>query len=190
MSFNTTSITLRLVWRGKGPLLRLCLCPLVRQSALQRHYSADEPTPRNSKWCTALFRSPSHKICRLAVLSLAWLWLSKSKHVALTYASIIVLCWLGYTSIKWIYSASFRYTFHIIQHCHVTWTLTGRFTHTMRHVSVPSPFRLRSVTMVCVHTVRRVQSPSTTARDRRPAIISIKYAAHCNGTYFPLFVNY
>jgi hypothetical protein len=37
----------------------------------------------------------------------------------------------------------------------------------MRHVSVPSPFHLRSVKMVCVHTVRRVQSPSRTARDRR-----------------------
>jgi len=48
----------------------------------------------------------------------------------------------------------------------------------MRHVSVPSPFQLRSVRMVCVHTVRRIQSPSRTARDRRPAIISIKYAAH------------
>jgi len=47
----------------------------------------------------------------------------------------------------------------------------------MLHVSVPSPFHLRSVRMVCVHTVRRVQSPSRIARDRRPAIISIKYAA-------------
>jgi len=48
--------------------------------------------------------------------------------------------------------------------------------HTMRHVSVPSPFHLRSVRMVCVHTVRRIQSPSRTARERRPAIISIKYS--------------
>jgi hypothetical protein len=47
----------------------------------------------------------------------------------------------------------------------------------MLHVSVPSPFHLRSVRLVCVHTVRRVQSPSRTACDRRPAIISIKYAA-------------
>jgi hypothetical protein len=62
--------------------------------------------------------------------------------------------------------------------------------HTMRHVSVPSPFHLRSVRMVSVHTVRRVQPLSRTARDRRPVIISIKYAAHCHGTNFPLFVNY
>ena len=60
----------------------------------------------------------------------------------------------------------------------------------MRHVSVPLPFRLRSVRTVCVHTVRRVHSPSRTAHDRRPAIISIKYAAHCHGMHFPLFVNY
>jgi hypothetical protein len=44
--------------------------------------------------------------------------------------------------------------------------------------------------MVCVYTVRCVQSPSRTARDGRPAIISIKYAAHCHGMHFPLFVNY
>jgi hypothetical protein len=44
--------------------------------------------------------------------------------------------------------------------------------------------------MVSVHTVRRVQSPSRTAHDRRPAIISTKYAAHCHGMHFPLFVNY
>jgi hypothetical protein len=62
--------------------------------------------------------------------------------------------------------------------------------HTMRHVSVPSPFHLRYVRMVSVHTVRRVQSPSRTAHDRRPAIISIKYAAHCHRMHFPLFVNY
>jgi len=62
--------------------------------------------------------------------------------------------------------------------------------HTLRHVSVPSPFRIRSVRMVCVHTVRRVQSPSRTAHDRKPAIISIKYAAHCHRMHFPLFVNY
>jgi hypothetical protein len=37
--------------------------------------------------------------------------------------------------------------------------------------------RFRSVRMLCVHTVRRVQSPSRTARDRRPAIISIKHEA-------------
>jgi len=60
----------------------------------------------------------------------------------------------------------------------------------MRHVSVPSTFHLRSATMVCVHTVRRVQSRYRTVRDRRPAIISIKYAAHCHGMQFPLFVNY
>ena len=47
----------------------------------------------------------------------------------------------------------------------------------MCHFSVPSPFHLRSVRMVCIHAVLRVQSPSRTARDRRPAIISIKYAA-------------
>ena len=60
----------------------------------------------------------------------------------------------------------------------------------MRHVSVPSLFHLLSVRMVCVHTVRRVQSPSRTARDRRPAISSIKYAAHRHGMHFPLSVNY
>ena len=48
---------------------------------------------------------------------------------------------------------------------------------TMIHVSVPSPFHLRSVRMVCIHTVSHVQSPSGTARDRRIAIISFKYAA-------------
>ena len=65
ISFSTASITLCLVWRGKGPLLRLCLCLLVLQSASQRHYNAVELTPCNSKWCAALFQSPSHKICRL-----------------------------------------------------------------------------------------------------------------------------
>ena len=54
-----------------------------------------------------------------------------------------------------------------------------------RSVTVPSPFNLRSVRMVYVHTVRHVRSPSRTARDRRPAIISIKYAAHCHGIHFP-----
>jgi len=44
------------------------------------------------------------------------------------------------------------------------------------HVSILSPFHLRFVRLACVHTVRRVQSPSRTACDRRPAIISIKYA--------------
>jgi hypothetical protein len=60
----------------------------------------------------------------------------------------------------------------------------------MRHVSVPSPFHLRAVRKVSVHSVRRVQSPSRTARDRRPAIIPIKYAARCHGMRFPLFVNF
>jgi len=59
--------------------------------------------------------------------------------------------------------------------------------HTMRHVSVPSPFHLRYVRMVSVHTVRRVQPPATTAHDRRPATISIKFAAHCHGMYFVFF---
>jgi hypothetical protein len=62
--------------------------------------------------------------------------------------------------------------------------------HTMRHVSVPSPFHPRYVKIICVHTVRRVHSLSRTAHDRRPAIISINYAAHCHGMRFPLFVNY
>ena len=44
MSFSTASITLRLVWRGKSPSLRLWLCLLVLQSASERHYSADKPT--------------------------------------------------------------------------------------------------------------------------------------------------
>ena len=60
--------------------------------------------------------------------------------------------------------------------------------HTMRHVSVPSPFHLRSVRMICVHAVRRV--PSRSPHDRRPVIISIKYAAHCHAMHFPLFINY
>ena len=49
--------------------------------------------------------------------------------------------------------------------------------HTTRHVSVPSSFPLRSVRLICVHTVCRVQSLSGIARDRRPALISISYAA-------------
>jgi hypothetical protein len=51
--------------------------------------------------------------------------------------------------------------------------------HTMHHVSVLSPFHLCSIRTVCVHvhTVRRVQSLFITAHDRRPPIISIKYAA-------------
>jgi len=48
--------------------------------------------------------------------------------------------------------------------------------HTMRHVSVPSPFHLRSLILVCVHTIRRVQSPPRPTRYKRPAIISIRYA--------------
>ena len=59
----------------------------------------------------------------------------------------------------------------------------------MSHVSVPSTFRILSVRFVHVHTVRRVQPPSTTAYARRPAIIPIKYAAHCHGMHFPLFFN-
>ena len=49
--------------------------------------------------------------------------------------------------------------------------------HTVRHVSVPSPLHIRSVRLACIHTVRRAHSPSGTAGDRRPAIISIKYWA-------------
>ena len=49
--------------------------------------------------------------------------------------------------------------------------------HTTRHVSVPSPFPLHSVRLICVHTACRVQSPSGIARDTRPALISINYAA-------------
>ena len=60
--------------------------------------------------------------------------------------------------------------------------------HTVRRV--PSPFHIRSVRMVCVHTVRLVPSPSKTAHDTRPAITCIRYAAHCHGMHFPLFVNY
>ena len=62
--------------------------------------------------------------------------------------------------------------------------------YTMRHFSVSSPFHLRSFRMACVHTVHLVHSSSRTAHDRRPAIISIQYAAHCYGMHFPLFVNY
>ena len=62
----------------------------------------------------------------------------------------------------------------------------------LRRIRADSQYasRFRSVRMVCVHTVRRVQSPSRTACDRRPVIISIKYAAHCHGMHLPLFVNY
>ena len=66
----------------------------------------------------------------------------------------------------------------------------SHYASRFRSVTVQSPFHLRSVTMVAVHIVRRVQSPSRTAHDRRPAIISIKYAARCHGMHFPLFVNY
>ena len=59
----------------------------------------------------------------------------------------------------------------------------------MRHACVLSQFHLRSFRMACVHTVLRDHSPSRTAHDRRPAIISIKYATHCHGMHFPLFVN-
>jgi hypothetical protein len=48
----------------------------------------------------------------------------------------------------------------------------GRFT-----LCVTFAFCHCSVTMLCVHTVRRVQSPSRAPRDRRPAIISIKHEA-------------
>jgi len=60
----------------------------------------------------------------------------------------------------------------------------------MRHVSFPSSFHPRSIRMACVHIVPRVHSLYRTARDRRPAIICIKYAAHCHRMHFPLFVNY
>jgi len=45
----------------------------------------------------------SHIVKNFMVLSLAWRWLFKSKHVALTYAYFIWLCWLEYISIKWLY---------------------------------------------------------------------------------------
>ena len=45
----------------------------------------------------------SHIVKNFMVLSLAWRWLFMSKHVALTYAFIIQLCWLEYISIKWTY---------------------------------------------------------------------------------------
>jgi len=45
----------------------------------------------------------SHTVKNFMVLSLAWGWRFKSKHVALTYAFIIWLCWLQYISIKWLY---------------------------------------------------------------------------------------
>jgi len=56
-----------------------------------------------------------------------------------------------------------------VPYCGVT--PMGRFT-----LCVTFPFRHRSVRTFCVDTVRRVQSPSRTARDRRPVIISIEYA--------------
>ena len=46
---------------------------------------------------------------------------------------------------------------------------------TIRHVTVLSSFPLHSVRLICVHTV--VLSPSGIARDTRPALISINYAA-------------
>ena len=48
--------------------------------------------------CTQRYRTEN-----FMVLSLAWRWLFMSKHVALTYAFIIQLCWLEYISIKWTY---------------------------------------------------------------------------------------
>ena len=45
----------------------------------------------------------SHIVKNFMVLSLAWRWLFKSKHVALICAFIIQLCWLEHISIKWIY---------------------------------------------------------------------------------------
>jgi hypothetical protein len=109
--------------------------------------------------------------------------------------------WLYISSTRsWLYLDEAYYTYGYIagtpgtrrlkKNIGLTGAKSLRPIHTMRHVSVPSPFHLRSVRMVCVHTVRRVQSPSTTAHDRRPAIISIKYAAHCHGMHFQLFINY
>ena len=57
LSFSMDSITLCLLYRGKGPLLRLCLYLLARQSASQRRYSADEPMSR-SQWRIKLFGAP------------------------------------------------------------------------------------------------------------------------------------
>ena len=66
----------------------------------------------------------------------------------------------------------------------LTQSCWGRLT-----LCVTSPFRHRSVRMICVHTVV-FKSRSRTAQDRRPAIISVKYTTHCHGMHFPLFVNY
>jgi hypothetical protein len=49
LPYSTHSITLCLLQRSKGPLLKLFLCLLVQQSASQIHYSTDEPTPRSSR---------------------------------------------------------------------------------------------------------------------------------------------
>jgi len=80
----------------------------------------------------------------------------------------------------------------------ITQCVTFPFRH--RSVSVPSPVRLRSVTGPSPFRHRSVSVPSELsvftlsvvfirlAEDRRPAIISIKYAAHCQGIHFPLFV--
>jgi hypothetical protein len=65
ISFSTALITLCHVWRGTGPLPRLCLCPLVLQLFSQRHRTSVEPTPRIDKQCAALFQSPFCSICRL-----------------------------------------------------------------------------------------------------------------------------
>ena len=64
-------------------------------------------------------------------------------------------------------------------------TLCGTFPLRHRSIFVPSEWSVFTLSVV-----RRVQSPSRTARDRRPAIISTKYVAHCHGMHFPIFVNY
>ena len=62
-----------------------------------------------------------------------------------------------------------------------TLCITFPFRH--RSIFVPSEWSLFTQSEVFI-------PPSRTARDSRPAIISTKYAAHCHGMRFPLFVNY
>jgi hypothetical protein len=64
--------------------------------------------------------------------------------------------------------------------CPIKYFHKGQFT-----LCVTFPFRQNGQ---CSHC--HVQSPSRTEHDRRPAIISIKYAAHWHGMHFLLSVNY
>jgi len=92
----------------------------------------------------------SHIVKNFMVLSLAWRWLFKSKHVALTYAFIISLCWLEYISIKWIYSdVKFREN---LSSGKLLRRQTGGQTHRHTRRSWESPF---AILRTCVRSKTR-----------------------------------